>query len=135
MFVVFAGGFGWPGRFGTLLRNREGAGKVGIGEGRDAGPAEAVRRSRRQVGRRGSCERDQKQPSVSSKRTGRWGEKNERFNKTLNERKCFSCVGSRRAEAEVLGRWLWCTATPKRVAQNLILAYLHTQAGSQAHIA
>ena len=38
MFVVFAGGFGWPGRFGTLQRNREGAGKAGIGEGGDAGP-------------------------------------------------------------------------------------------------
>jgi hypothetical protein len=51
----------------------EGAGKAGSGEGRDAGLAEPVRRSRR-----GSCKRDPKQPSVSStkiKWTGGWGKR------------------------------------------------------------
>jgi hypothetical protein len=73
LFVVFAGRLAAPAASGLSSATVEGAGKTGIGEGPDASPVEPERR-----GRRGSCQRDPKQPSVSSKkkkRTGGWGEK------------------------------------------------------------
>jgi hypothetical protein len=82
MFVVFAGGgSAGPADSGLCSATVKERGKPESERDGDASPAEPVRR--------GSREQDPKQPSVSSKRKGTsgWGEKIERLDEKMSERK------------------------------------------------